>query len=585
MPLKNKKTDSTNGLKKSGSRLKLIFKRYNPDKITIDGIKNFCGFEFYKIGYNVETNFKIVAKYCGKVFDKIYVGVDRFMKKVSVFLDELTDTILDDLGEPLERIGRAYNALSTIKKEAKNDSNRSARKEMGAYVKSGMEKHKDLARILYSYAAPVACGLIFAVVVAVGLGREYAINVLVGGENIGTISNYNVLENANKIIENKLVSTDEQTWTLDSAIKMVNKGKKNIMDERQLANAILENSSENIVEATGLYVDGDFAGAVKDATQLNKALEDLKAPYENGDENRKVSFVEDVSVMDGIFFTDSVVPDKELAEMVGSEVSGAKYYTVQSGDNPWNIARANGITTSTLYSLNPQKDFNKGLWPGDQLVVSASVPFLQVKYVETGTRQVEIPFKTKTEKNNSMTLGTSKTAVKGQKGLNEEVYERTYIDGVLQSEVVVKTTVLKEPVTEVIQQGTLWNGTVIQGGNGKLIWPTGGGRVSRGFAGQYPAHNGVDIAGPIGTHIYAADSGVVTKALYTNRGYGVYLIVEHGGYQTLYGHCSRLLVGVGQQVTQGQVIAYMGSTGNSTGPHLHFEVKRGNYRYDPYGWF
>ena len=81
------------------------------------------------------------------------------------------------------------------------------------------------------------------------------------------------------------------------------------------------------------------------------------------------------------------------------------------------------------------------------------------------------------------------------------------------------------------------------------------------------------------------DSGVVTKALYTNVGYGIYCIIEHGGYQTLYGHCSRLLVSVGQQVKQGQLIAYMGSTGNSTGPHLHFEVKRGNTRYNPYNWF
>ena len=144
---------------------------------------------------------------------------------------------------------------------------------------------------------------------------------------------------------------------------------------------------------------------------------------------------------------------------------------------------------------------------------------------------------------------------------------------------------LKEPVTEITKQGTVWNGTVIQGGNGRLVWPTGGGRVSRGFVGQYPAHNGVDIAGPVGTHIYAADSGVVTKALYTNVGYGIYCIIEHGGYQTLYGHCSRLLVSVGQQVQQGQLIAYMGSTGNSTGPHLHFEVKRGNTRYNPYNWF
>ena len=93
------------------------------------------------------------------------------------------------------------------------------------------------------------------------------------------------------------------------------------------------------------------------------------------------------------------------------------------------------------------------------------------------------------------------------------------------------------------------------------------------------------ICGAYGTPIYAADNGVVTTALYTNRGYGVYCIIEHGGYQTLYGHCSSLAVSVGQQVKKGQLIAYMGSTGNSSGNHCHFEVKNGSYRYNPMSWF
>ena len=79
------------------------------------------------------------------------------------------------------------------------------------------------------------------------------------------------------------------------------------------------------------------------------------------------------------------------------------------------------------------------------------------------------------------------------------------------------------------------------------------------------------------------NAGIVTTAKYTNRGYGVYVIIEHGnGYQTVYGHCSSLAVSYGQQVKKGQLIAYMGSTGNSTGNHLHFEIKSGNTRYDPY---
>ena len=585
MPFKSKnKNADNNGSRKNGSILKTIFKRYNPDKVTIDGIKNFLGMVFYKTGYEIEVVCGKAGRKLAEVFGKITTFTISAFTTAASFMDKLMDTILDDLGEPLERVGRAFTGISTIIKESKTDKNRKAGKELKKYVKEGMSKHKELAKILYSYAAPVAAAAVFFMVVGFSLTREYAIQVMLGDEAIGTISNYTVLENADRIITNKLVSTDDQSWNLDSKIRMVSLGRKETVDERQLANNILAASDENIIEATGLYVDGEFIGAVKDPTKLKAALASLKAPYENGNENRTVSFVENVSVLDGIFFADTVVPDQELADLVVSEVSGAKYYTVASGDNPWGIAQKNGITYSTLLALNGVDSF-KSLFVGDVVQVGASVPFLQVKYVERATRQVEIPFTTKIEKNNNMTLGTTKISQKGEKGLKEELVESVYVDGMLQSETVVQSTVLKEPVQQITQQGTVWNGTVVRGGSGKLIWPTAAGRVSRGFAGQYPAHNGVDIAAPIGTYIYAADSGVVTRALYTNVGYGIYCIVEHGGYQTLYAHCSRLIVSVGQQVQKGQIIAYVGSTGNSTGPHLHFEVKNGNYRYDPYNWF
>ncbi|MBQ7903858.1 MAG: peptidoglycan DD-metalloendopeptidase family protein [Oscillospiraceae bacterium] len=120
---------------------------------------------------------------------------------------------------------------------------------------------------------------------------------------------------------------------------------------------------------------------------------------------------------------------------------------------------------------------------------------------------------------------------------------------------------------------------------GTFIWPVSTGMVSRGFAGQYPSHNGLDIAAPTGTDIFAVADGVVTKAYYTEVGDGIYCEIDHGDYQTLYAHCSELNVEIGQEVKQGDVIAYVGSTGNSTGPHLHFEVKNGDERYDPYSWF
>ena len=586
MPFGSKKKKSaTDGVKTAGNSIKTTFKRYNSEKITAEGVKRFFLFNFYKIGYTLELNAAMIGRHLEGFFSRTYKSLSNIARNMVLFLDSLTDTILDDLGEPLERVGEAAGKISEIIKETKADKRRSTRAEVKEYVRQGLSKHKDLTRRLMAYVGPVCTALVFVITVAVGLGRDYAIQVSLDGEKIGVIKDYTTLENADKIIKNKLVSTDEQSWNLNSEIKMVSLSGKETVDERQLANNILSVSNENIVEATGLYVDDEFVGAVKDATALRAALESLKQPYENGDPNRTVSFVQDVSVVDGIFFANTVVEDQKLADMVVSEVSGEKHYSVVEGDSPSLIASKNGITTRTLYNLNPGLE-GGGLWVGDDLIVGASVPFLQVKYVETSTRQVEIDYKTKTEKNNSMNLGTTKVTQKGEKGINEETVESVYIDGVLQSETVVNTTVLKEPVTEIIQQGTLFNGTVVQGGSGKIIWPVpAGGRLSRGFYGQYPSHNGLDIAAPIGTTLVAADTGVVIKTVYSNVGYGIYCIIDHGGYQTLYGHCSALLVSVGQQVTQGQPIARMGSTGNSTGSHVHFEVKNGEYRYDPMGWF
>ncbi|MBR4035992.1 MAG: peptidoglycan DD-metalloendopeptidase family protein [Oscillospiraceae bacterium] len=210
---------------------------------------------------------------------------------------------------------------------------------------------------------------------------------------------------------------------------------------------------------------------------------------------------------------------------------------------------------------------------------------IQSTYTETINRPIEILPEIVTEKDDTMTLGTTEIASYGEPGMGFAKVEVTYKNGVVIDEQILDTITLRKATPTVMKQGTVWNGTVIQGGSGKLIWPTAAGYISRGFVGQYPEHNGIDIAGPNGTYIYAADSGVVTKALYTNVGYGVYCVIEHGGYQTLYGHCSELLVSAGQEVQKGQIIAKMGATGNATGNNLHFEVKKGNTRYNPYSWF
>ncbi len=117
------------------------------------------------------------------------------------------------------------------------------------------------------------------------------------------------------------------------------------------------------------------------------------------------------------------------------------------------------------------------------------------------------------------------------------------------------------------------NALEVEASDSGYIWPTTDFRWSRGFTGQYPEHNGIDLAAPFGTDIIASKAGVVETAENTTDGYGQHIIIKHeDGMKTLYAHCSELIAKEGDEVEQGEVIAKVGATGWATGNHLQFEI-------------
>lgn len=144
------------------------------------------------------------------------------------------------------------------------------------------------------------------------------------------------------------------------------------------------------------------------------------------------------------------------------------------------------------------------------------------------------------------------------------------------------------------------NSTNIVNSNGKLGWPLKGygkERITATFP-KYPdgtRHDGVDIGVPVGTPVYASAAGEVYRSRYYltgnydgsyRDGYGNYVMIDHGDYYTLYGHLQyKKVVSAGQTVSKGQLIGYTASTGNSTGPHLHFEVRKGTTAVNPMQFF
>lgn len=146
---------------------------------------------------------------------------------------------------------------------------------------------------------------------------------------------------------------------------------------------------------------------------------------------------------------------------------------------------------------------------------------------------------------------------------------------------------IEEMTNEIERQKSLANGT------GSFLWPSPSSSIVTSQFGTryhpvyetYTTHYGVDIGAPYGSEVIASDSGTVVTATY-NSSYGYYVVINHGnGYSTLYAHMSELIVYAGQNVAQGEIIGYSGSTGVSTGPHLHFEVRTGATCINPLDFF
>lgn len=130
-------------------------------------------------------------------------------------------------------------------------------------------------------------------------------------------------------------------------------------------------------------------------------------------------------------------------------------------------------------------------------------------------------------------------------------------------------------------------GTVYQGavGVGVFVWPTTERWVSGYEYNPGANHPAIDIAGSIGNPVWAADNGVVVYAGWSNYGYGNLIVIDHGnGWQTLYAHLNSISVGCGQSVNQGQAVGGLGSTGNSSGAHLHFEMIYNGSKVNPWNF-
>lgn len=261
----------------------------------------------------------------------------------------------------------------------------------------------------------------------------------------------------------------------------------------------------------------------------------------------------DITVVNDSALLSQAGPAGTLADIEERPQHGGRIsiYVVREGDSLSQIAKMFGVSTNTIIWGN---DIKRGslIKEGQTLVI---LPVSGVQHtVEKGD--------------------TLKSIAKKYKGDFEEVLQ---FNGFSEDTVLAVGDVVTIPEGEIAVPVYTSSTQVVSGSGGPsysgyYIRPIVGGRKSQGLHG----YNGVDLAAPSGTPIVASATGdvIVVRNGGWNGGYGTYAVIRHGnGTQTLYSHMSTTIVYSGQHVVQGQVIGYVGSTGRSTGAHLHFEVR------------
>jgi len=317
---------------------------------------------------------------------------------------------------------------------------------------------------------------------------------------------------------------------------------------------------------------------LRSESEAQQALAEIKRHYLPTDLTgvviERAEFAEEVSIRAGTGPVKSIRTAKSAVEAMVKGLDRIVQHSVQKGESLWTIARDNNLTVAQLLEMNPQQK-GEMLKPGQALNLVKAEPLVTVLVTLTATVEERIPYRTVYEADDSLWRGQQKVQRDGIPGSRQVTYRISKANGTETARDVISETVLSEPVSRIVLAGTkMMVASRDSGGNGILGWPTRG-KINSPYGKKRgrKIHSGTDIDGEIGDPIFASGDGVVLEAGWKGR-YGKCILLDHGrGLTTLYGHLSQINVVVGQQVSRGDIIGLLGTTGNSTGPHLHFEVR------------
>lgn len=447
---------------------------------------------------------------------------------------------------PTHRFFRRQRLLGTRMRPAFEQLREAAKKNFFAVFpcfwhlcRSAVKNYWDEVSALGRFVGPVVAALALWVTVGAWTGTEFCLAVTYQGKEIGLVESAAVYDRGAALARGRVINADD-SFKVDAVpvfTMTIRRNKATTLSENQVCDAILRQSSDHIAQASGLYIDDVFVGAMGDDEDIRRALDTLKeGTYDKSNPKQRAEFAQQVTVVEGLYPVSAVTEDAAQ-------------------------------------------------------LMAAAKPSLQVQVVTQKTKEETVPHRTKTVYRDDKPVTHTPVKVKGKDGVKKVVYEVITVNGEEVGIRLVSETITKEPVTQVVEVGTKKTyaadgSQTVQGdgiATGRMTWPVP--VCHTVYQGYHGGHRAIDISsGPIpvlNKPVLAADGGKVVYAGWYYD-YGYYVKIDHGnGLYTTYSHLNSISVVLGQLVSNGQQIGRVGNTGYSEGPHLHFEVIKDGVKVNP----
>ncbi len=447
------------------------------------------------------------------------------------------------------------------------------------YIKA-LDKAENLTeKSLFNISAVITAFMFLTVLPAAGL--DFGYKLVCDGEAASVVSSKTeateILAHAQK--ELKEIPSAKKPSKIDIVITIAN---KEMIQQGECAVSSVVACYDGREDCYGIFADGKLAAAVSNETDAYALLNDYKNEYKT-DNAVSVGFNKNVEVKPARTEKGNILSKEDaLLALKAPEIKRITY-TVRPGDTLSEIAQSNGLSLSRIIELNPGISA-ENIKDGNIINLTDTSPLIAVREARKVTETETVQFATDKIDDSSSYVGTTIVVANGVLGEKEVEYEVVYENGIEVVKTPLKETVTKEPISATVKVGTKPRPKTAPTGSFKM--PYYGVLTSRyGVQRSRSVHRGIDLAGPVGGNVVASDGGTVTFAGWDNGGYGYMVKIRHSnGYETYYAHLSAVKVSKGQQVYQGQTIGLVGNTGRSTGPHLHFEVRKNGTPVNPYSY-